>query len=424
MSRRFSSLLSIIVFSAATVAAQAERIIVNPVGSPTIAASSIDLPELPFLLYNEDGSVITDDGVPVIYDAFIDTGASSFAISYLSARGMESEGLPSLGLDGVPEGEFVGEFTEIGIGGGETGDVTRPYGVKVLNGLAGTGYSASTSDFIDYGQHSLWVRRQVGEGESLYGLLYDPINIVGMPAIQQRVLHIDPTKMYTEGRLGVNLLEPGSGSIPSTDVTLSVEMRDYLELTTGTAVPSYADNPMLKNITLKHGDLASTDNELLLDTGGSSSFLCFDKARAIGLIPPQYCTMEQFMAEFTGTMVPIGGVGETQYLPIVTLDEFSVQTEEGHVLVWENVELLIVDVPGLPGAVGMNMLTDAVTIDSLGSITGSSEGAFDAIVFDSTDPDHAHLRLDLNHTLPEPTTLLLLSPAIVLLRRRRRRTDT
>ena len=137
---RLFLLLTISVFACAGPAA-AEDIILAAPGYDHINAYSLDQPELAAVLI-DDGSVITEGGEPVVIEMFVDTGASGFVISHLNAEGYDYEMMPglgwirvpSLGLDGDPSGEFIGEFTETGIAGQETGDVTKPLGVKILNG--------------------------------------------------------------------------------------------------------------------------------------------------------------------------------------------------------------------------------------------------------------------------------------------------
>ena len=59
-------------------------------GYPKICGTALDQPELSVVLVDPNtGLVLYDPNylMPVIFDAFVDTGASSFVISYLQARG-------------------------------------------------------------------------------------------------------------------------------------------------------------------------------------------------------------------------------------------------------------------------------------------------------------------------------------------------
>ncbi|TAG29387.1 MAG: hypothetical protein EAZ36_04200, partial [Verrucomicrobia bacterium] len=67
-------------------------------------------------------------------------------------------------------------------------------------------------------------------------------------------------------------------------------------------------------------------------------------------------------------------------------------------LVWKNVEIMIIDVPGLDGIFGMNLLVSAVTLDPndpLSSLFDISPGAFTAIVIDTTDAASRGMRLSI-----------------------------
>ena len=105
----------ILALFAAPAAAPAADVVVGPGDTP---AFSLDQPRLHAVLF-DGGVVITDtddagDVKPVVFDAFIDTGASGTVISNLHVTGyiptlLRGEIL-SLGLDGTPAGEFIGAF--------------------------------------------------------------------------------------------------------------------------------------------------------------------------------------------------------------------------------------------------------------------------------------------------------------------------
>ena len=407
-------------------AAGGAEVVLSDYGPGFVLASGLDQPRLSAVL-TDGGSVITDDGLPVVINAFVDTGASGTTISNLHATGYtwedilgETNRVPSLGLDGVPEGEFIGEFTEIGVGGTETGDVTRLFGLKMANGTTAlydaTNYWANEADFIDYGDHSVYVRRAPGVGEiiSVLGLeLVDPINVIGMSVISQRVMAMDATTIGGEGLfMTTHLLPAGSPELPATNVTMGVRMEWFAPdpLPPGEVLPTYGENPLVTGVSLSHtaagggsrGAATLTDQEWLFDTGAGSCFIGLAQAWAVGLIPDGM-SLAEFAVQHAaagGIVLPIGGIGETVDAPLVTVDEIRIDaTGAADALVWRNVDILIVDIPGIDGVFGMNLLVPAVTIDPddpLGSFGDSTPGYFGQIVFDAAAGDlRARLAVDL-----------------------------
>ena len=431
--------------------AAGDDIVVNSPGW-NIPASAIDQPRLSAVL-TDGGTVITDGGKAVVFDAFADTGASGFVISNLSALGYPAAILtpevPSLGLDGVPAGEFVGYFTETGVGGTELGDVTKSLGVMAINGeigvVTGDNYAAYSGDFADYGEHALWVRRSAGAGEviEVSGTLAatSPLNVIGMPVISQRVMVMDPTPtmaadIFSLGLIKTYLLPASDPGIPSTSITLATAMRDFTGATPlGETTPAQANNPVVLDVGVSYtpggGGPANTvtGQEWLFDPGASSSFVGLQAAWDLGLIPDGM-TIANFLVQHeaaSGIVLQIGGIGDAVDAPLLTVDEIRIPiVGTGDDLVWQDVDILVVDVTGLAGVFGMNMLIPSLTLDIdmndpldyddlLGLFDSISPGPFDTIVF---DPFNDELRLNL---IPEPATTLLLAFGGALLLRRRRR---
>ena len=377
-----------------------------------INASAIDQPRLYAVLTDPlaGGEVKTwfnpDTAArePVFIKAFVDTGASGIAISQLHASGLYDVASLALGPT-----DYLGSYTETGVAGTELGDVSRAFGVKMLSGPVDLVDYSALGSYIAYGDFSLWVRRTVGTGEVIdYGALFggesliqaDPINLVGMPVIRQRRLHLDAkpilNPLLAESGLGTYLLAPGAPE-PSTQLTMALRLKDFIGPTPppGEVLPSHAANPLVPGVTLTTATGQST-GEWLLDTGAGSSFASFASARACGLIPARYATLAAFMASYTGPTADIGGVGGALKVPILTVPRLSVPTREGATLVWENVDILVADIAGLEGVFGMNLLLPAVTVDPanpLGSLFDISPGIFRDVVIDTLDAANPVMRL-------------------------------
>lgn len=352
--------------------ASAGEIVLTDPSYGKINASALDQPRMYVLVSDPtaNDALITwnnpngEAHEPALLSAFIDTGASGVAISHLHATGLYDQA--NLDFDAS---DYTGSFTEIGIGGNEIGDVTRPFGIRVRSGGLSTDGEVLHSEFEAYGDFKLWVRREVGTGEYNDLLGADPINLIGMPVIRQRRLYLDPRPMELLSGLESHLLAPTATEVV-TQATIPLILRDFIGDTAppGEVLPSHYANPLVPGLTLQEGAL-TTNGTWLLDTGAGSSFVSFAAAKAIGLIPAGYATLADFMATYTGPKAEIGGIGASQTVPILNLDRLSVSSREGAVLVWKNVDILVADVAGLDGIFGMNLLVPSVTIDS-GTLTG------------------------------------------------------
>jgi len=408
---RTLSLLSGLALSALLPARGYELVVTDPAYGH-INASAIDQPRLYAVLTDPlaGGAVKTwfnpDTAArePVFIKAFVDTGASGIALSQLHASGLYDVASLALGPT-----DYLGAYTETGVAGTELGDVSRAFGVKVLSGPVDLVDYTALSGYVAYGDFNLWVRRTVGTGEVLdYGALFggesfiqaDPINLVGMPVIRQRRLHLDAKPildpLLAESGLGTYLLAPGAPE-PATQLTIALRLQDFIGTTPplGEVLPSHSANPLVPGVTLTTSTGQST-GEWLLDTGAGSSFASFAAARAGGLIPARFTTLAAFMAAYTGPTADIGGVGGALKVPILTVPRLSVPTREGATVVWQNVAILVADIAGLDGVFGMNLLLPAATVDPanpLGSLFDLSPGIFRDVVIDTLDAADPVMRL-------------------------------
>ena len=403
--------------------------VLNDPAFPFFHTTALDQPRL-YGLLTDGGNVMQDANGPVVFRAFIDTGSSGFVLSHLHASIHDYE---VASFEFSEEDDYIGVYTNLGIGGEEVGSVSRPFGVLLYNDpFPVTG--APIEDFDAYGEHSLWVRQAPGIGEvtviPFEGFgdyeLVSPVNIVGMPVIEQRVMVMEWIDIPDElvgllpeeaKEMRTKLLPPGHPDIPPTNVTLDIEMRNFIgHPREGETLPSVSRNPMVENITISHHpDAESLTASWLFDTGAGSSFISFAWAQQIGLIPASYSDLPTFVLdhiENDGMISQIGGIGdEVVQVPILTLREMRVPAREGFDIVWENVRILIFDHPelaalGLEGIFGMNLIGPAATVDS-NLLDGGTLGddllfailaditptPFRSIVFEVTGEDTGELRL-------------------------------
>lgn len=375
-----------------------DEVILNEPGYPAFHATALDQPMLDVYLTDplNGDAIFEQDGVPVIFRAFVDTGASGVVLShFLAAEGGQ---IASFGFS--EEDDYVGVYTEVGIGGSELGWVSRPLGVAVLDGVRYAGHEGNVDEFQHYGDFSLWVRQAPGIGESEYL----PVNIVGMPVIEQRVMVMDPTPLAADDFSFIETyLLPPDEEVPPTNVTLPIIMRDFVgdEPPEGEIFSSHTTNPLIPSVSVGHDGpdgWQSASGDWLFDTGAGSTFISFDKAKEIGLIPASYDDFDLFVEDHEndgGLVTVVGGIGPNMVAaPILRVDEIRIPTKSGTDIVWQNVDILIMDIPeladlNLNGIFGMNLMVPAST---LGGSEEFSPGVFHRVVFDTIDPDNPELR--------------------------------
>lgn len=416
-------------------------VILNDPAFPFFHTTALDQPRL-YGLLTDGGQVMQDANGPVVFRSFIDTGSSGFVLSNLHASTHEFE-VASFNFN--EEVDYIGTYTNLGIGGEEVGSVSRPFGILLYNDPFPSTGQAPIEEFDAYGDHSLWVRQAPGIGEvtliPIEGFgnyeLVSPVNIVGMPVIEQRVMVMQWMDIPEEligllpeeaKEMRTKLLPPGHLDIPPTNITLDIEMRDFIgQPRPGETLPSVSRNPMVKNITISHDpDSESLTASWLFDTGAGSSFISFAWAQQIGLISPSYPDLPTFLMdhiENEGLTSQVGGIGgDVVNVPILTLHEIRIPAREGFDIVWQNARVLIFDHPelaalGLEGIFGMNLIGPAATVDSnlleggtladdllfaiLADITPTP---FTSIVFEVTGEETGELRLFSSHAIARQTS--------------------
>jgi hypothetical protein len=194
---------------------------------------------------------------------------------------------------------------------------------------------------------------------------------------------------------------PFDAGAPETNITLAVELRDFIgdEPPPGEIFPSHTRNPLLLGMILAHGEgaaAAEASGDWLLDTGAGSSFISFAMAKAVGLIPSQYATLEAYLVDHDGPIIEVGGIGPKRQAPLLQVREIRAPAKEGFQIAWQNVNILVADVAGLDGIFGMNLLVSAATPDpddpTMSWLFDQSPRLFGPIVFDPR-PENPELRL-------------------------------
>jgi len=331
--------------------------------------AALDLPRIYFLLKRvPSGPPLMTKGQFEVNYAFLDTGASGIVLSRKTA------GL--MGLSVYPNARFA----DIGVGGVEYFSVSEP----LYLGLAG--YDAQNpEDPRSY--------RVIGPGrfqirQSTAGLLSEPLDIIGMPAMDGRVVVLDSGATNSLGYFSANVKNPGDPSIPGIDLVVVLRFKNFQNPDNPDNIPPLpvtARNPVIDNIVVQRKGRSSRGS-WLLDTGATISLISVKQATRLGLTDRNGVSL--VTPDFS---LPIGGIGKMIQVPGFEIDKLTVPTQSGHNLVFINARLGVHDIrffdeqkkafTTLDGVFASNFLCASAKMQSL-IPTDVSQTIFDKIVID------------------------------------------
>jgi hypothetical protein len=342
---------------------------------------------------------VSDDGLEDLLGgvaplAILDTGASAHVVSPATAE--------RYGIGPEPGARYV----EVGMTGEVAMAVSRPYNLALWSDDARAGTSplpAGRSRELDrpkeQGREANRERSLVftlqrfllnDAGGDLLTLLSSPgagVDVVGMPAIGEMVVEIEPAQS-THASLPV-CLRP-KGSRVDAEFWIPFEManfnRPHHPHNRG-ALPSLARNPVVRGVRAVAGKNAAS-GAWLFDTGSAVTVLSTAGAKALGLLDGHGRPVRQ--PDFT---LPIGGIsGVEKALPGFRLDRLEIPAERDTVLVIATAPVVVHDVATtrddgtatvLDGVLGMNLFLAAGSDPELLGFAREHAPTFARIVIDA-----------------------------------------
>ncbi len=344
-------------------------------------------PSVPFEVLTNDanetslGPGVLIDGLGIFGNSLLlDTGASSIIAMNDAETTLRQNGF-------VTEGQIF----EQGVAGFSVVDVSAPYKIKI----AGT----------DGVEHMLsGTRIMAGQFPDL--VLFN--GLVGMPSMVGHAvsMEIQPSTgggdifdlLPTVDLLFENALASGGGhryTIPFTAKSFNLTSDDTVN--GNDPLPTQAPLPMLNPTVGFNGRHASGD--FILDTGAAISFISTEIASSLGLDSNGDGQFNDNDDQSLGTL-PIGGIGGTVEAPLFLIDTFRLHTDQETDLVWDSVQVLVLDIDEeIDGVLGADVLTSGwVDLFSTTPDTGPiKKVSFDFTEFFS-EGDHGSLVLDLDPT--------------------------
>lgn len=308
---------------------------------------AIDQPSVSFELRERSdppgsGTVVGPLGDPDLglglFRPLQDTGANGILVAGLGYFDPDVLGTnPS--LYGV-----VGQYEEQGVAGTELLDLFELYDLAFVGSDDDPGQPHVVPDVRALGDSSL----EIGSFSA----------IVGMPSMIDRVTVWDLTPLGDAGLFESLGVSAPSTSPPTTPDSYHVDLRlvDFDptagQVNPGDPPPTFAPLPFIDGVTTSSNDIP-VSSAVLLDSGAQLSIIAESTANAHGINFTELVVNGGDVVEF----VDVGGIGGTVQMPVVFLDEWTIPTTEGVGLTWTNVAVGVLDIPGIGGVAGMNLLT-------------------------------------------------------------------
>lgn len=363
---------------------------------------SVDQPQVDIALRDpaNPGVIVGPTGVTA---AFLDTGSNGML---LASDALANGEVYKYEQRSDPSHSIV-QYSESGVAGSQLLNVTIPYNFE-FQGSDGVSHTVSN------------VRLEVSDPANPVSLGGEA-GIAGMPAMTRRVVNMNLLPLAAPDFMQTTF---ASVPPPPTANTFHVALHILPPVFPGQQqptdpLPTYSGVPLVDNVvetfTDKQNVVHAAGRTFLLDTGAQTSIISSALATALGInFDPNSPTTDVV------DTLDVGGIGGTVTMPLVNLTNLKIPTQEGTNLVLTDVEVGVLDLPGIDGVLGMNLLTSGY-LESILNGTGQP-GYFNGASLDFTHADVGTLALDVNSAfVPEPSCTLLIAAGGIFLRRVPRR---
>ena len=361
------------------------------------AAKISDIPGLQD--FADIDEMLNPGGESTSFSAFLDTGASANVLSRSTAD--------RFGVQRVQGGVYH----ETGLHGQTAMDVSLPYRLHIGE-ATGAMAAISAPRFTPIVGDMRFQISRTSPKNPLVTMAFGEINVIGMPAIRQIVVEVNPSPMVDgvgeldmealEKDLGIEGLDLGAlgdmaklGGSPSVsyhragyepadfDIVIPLKYVDFARWENENdkgPLPSMTDNPVIERIRTQHKGGAFT-GDWLLDTGAPASLISTAHAQRLGLVDEEGEPVRA--PDFT---LPLGGVsGNVKPANGFVVDLLHIPLQGGDFLEFHHVRVLVVDVGTtldsgqhvtLDGVFGTNMLLPTVGGISFGLPSSWQPGSF------------------------------------------------
>ncbi|NBV45507.1 MAG: hypothetical protein EBR86_07670 [Planctomycetia bacterium] len=338
---------------------------------------ALDQPRVTVEFGNAAGQSIGPD---IFNSWLLDTGANTILVFKTGVDDMN---------ESSPPYETEGVFEELGVGGSQLFDISKPYQLD----FAGTS-----------GERQTLTDARVISDATRDVSMFGPFGIVGMPAMTGRVTTLDftPWLSFNEGNFLMAAdfaMEVPTPAGPRYTVSIDdrVNFSPDGHVIEGDFPPVWADVPFFSAEVHHNG--AVVGGNFMFDTGAQVTIVSTATALALGLDSNGDGALDASDVGYTRTE-SVGGVGGSRDAPVFMIDSVHVPTDQGTDLVWSNLLWLVADIaPGIDGVFGFDNMTSG-WIDAVFSSGGAGyllQSHLDFRGWDATG--HGKIHFDLNPDL-------------------------
>lgn len=357
--------------------------------------------------------------------SFLDTGTSGILLSAETTAGL---GINQIFDNGVPV-----NFYDVGVVGTAAFNVSEPLYADIAPfspNIDGTDESTFTQKGGPYNVE-LNPTPVVGTTSA-----DEPIDIVGMAVLQNKVMVMDPKPPDTLNFMNTYIYDPKTPfnaatadtnpGIPDTTYQVQTNPVDFSRFTLidppGATGPTLAGNPMIGPNPINQIDSSvpagnappvsmsesidggsfNAQGSFLFDSGSASSFISTQMAADLHVhyAPGTYGTANPILVDDNGQpldnqfQLPIGGTSGSITAAGFYMSSLTLQTQQGVPIRFINAPVLVIDVNlddsvtgrtiTLDGDFGMNYIVASLALDNTGSLSGSRGTPWDWVTYDQT----------------------------------------
>ena len=361
-------------------AAAATEVILGP--ADTLA---LDQPRITFGMTDESAlpnPVVIGPGI--FNSALLDTGANGILLASPSYRDSGGAltidyGSVSADLDGsgvVEADEMNLQYSELGVAGTTPLDLHSSLGLRITD--SDNVERLISTEVRAFGDSSL----NIGSFAA----------IVGMPAMDGYAVEVDLRPNLNLGFQRVAFHDTIAQAAVESPNTMNVDLRivepEFTDTTLIDAgfpelLPTFAGLPVIDNIDMRHtggansggATLTADDYTFLVDTGAQTVIISQQMASDMGIDFTQTLAQGGDILDF----LEVGGIGGTIPMPLVTVDQFIMPTQNGFDLVWTDLLVGVLDIGSEDGidapfdaVFGHNMLTTGYLAAAFGGGGGDN----------------------------------------------------
>jgi len=348
--------------------------------------AALDLPRIYFLIKTDtDGRSLNQKEKFETHYAFLDTGASGILLSNETAEGL------GVNLDANAQ------YVDVGVGGTEYFKVSEPLNVCLASFASQN--PENQSIYKCFGPWRVQVKRESA------GLLSEPIDVIGMPAMIGSVVVLNSGATNSLGYFAADIKKENDPKIPKMDFKVALQLKKFTNPEDKRNVgplPVSGNNPVIDRVMVSFNGRRS-EGSWLLDTGATLSMISTRQAKKLGLMDEK----DEPLAKVAFSL-PIGGIGQMTMVNGFEVDRLTIPTMNGYNLVFKNARVGVHDIKYfdvekktevvIDGILGSNFLCASAKMDGL-LPSDIGETPFDNIVIDLRENT---LGFDVGDNLQQP----------------------